>query len=80
MDEGQRVSHYSASATSHVLLTVMECRQIGHCLAERYTPDQHGLTSLMLWGMANLWKEGKEPGAYAVRHESLEPVHDFGRP
>ena len=33
---------------------------------------------LMLWGTANLWKEGKE-GAYAVRHGG-QPVHDFGRP
>ncbi|EKM53754.1 uncharacterized protein PHACADRAFT_198176 [Phanerochaete carnosa HHB-10118-sp] len=32
---------------------------------------------LMLWGLANLWKEGKE-GAYAVRHER-QPVSTFGR-
>ena len=32
----------------------------------------------MTWGMANLWKEGKE-GQYAVQH-SQRPVNDFGRP
>ena len=30
--------------SSYVLLTVMECGQMGHCLAERYTPDQRGQT------------------------------------
>jgi len=33
---------------------------------------------LTIWGLANLWKEGKE-GGYAVRH-GLRPVRDFGRP
>ncbi|OCH83703.1 hypothetical protein OBBRIDRAFT_742815 [Obba rivulosa] len=32
----------------------------------------------MLWGLSNLWAEGKE-GGYAVRH-SHRPVNDFGRP
>lgn len=30
---------------------------------------------LMLWGLANLWKDGRE-GGYAVRH-SRQPVNDF---
>ena len=34
---------------------------------------------LMLWNIANLWKEEKE-GARTVRHEGVEPVRDFGRP
>lgn len=33
---------------------------------------------MMLWGLANLWKEGDE-GGYAVRH-SRQPVSDFGKP
>ena len=32
---------------------------------------------LMMWGLSNLWKEGKE-GAYAVQH-GRQPVSDFGR-
>lgn len=32
---------------------------------------------LMAWGLANLWKDGKE-GSYAVRH-GQRPVNDFGR-
>jgi len=32
----------------------------------------------MLWGLANLWKEGDE-GGYAVQH-SRQPVSDFGKP
>ncbi|GLB44644.1 putative G-quadruplex DNA unwinding [Lyophyllum shimeji] len=33
---------------------------------------------LMLWGLANLWKEGQE-GGYAVRHGN-RPARDFGKP
>jgi len=33
---------------------------------------------MMLWGLANLWKEGDE-GGYAVQH-SRQPVSDFGKP
>jgi hypothetical protein len=42
--------------------------------------DMSTLTAneLMMWGLANLWKEGKE-GGYAVRH-GKQPVCDFGRP
>ena len=42
--------------------------------------DMSTLTAneLMAWGLANLWKEGKE-GGYAVRH-GRQPVSDFGRP
>ena len=32
---------------------------------------------LMIWGLANLWKEGKE-GGYTVRH-GQKPVWDFGQ-
>ena len=32
---------------------------------------------MMLWGLANLWKEGKD-GGYAVRH-GQQPVQDFGQ-
>lgn len=35
-------------------------------------------TELMLYGLANLWKEGSE-GGYSVRY-SRQPVSDFGRP
>ena len=42
--------------------------------------DMSKLTAseLMAWGLANLWKEGKE-GGYGVRH-GHQPVNDFGRP
>jgi len=42
--------------------------------------DMSKLTAseLMTWGLANLWKEGKE-GGYLVRH-GQQPVKDFGRP
>ena len=36
------------------------------------------MSKLMAWGLANLWKEGKE-GGYGVRH-SHQPVNDFGCP
>jgi len=32
---------------------------------------------LMMWGLSNLWKEGRE-GAYAVQH-GCQPISDFGR-
>ena len=32
----------------------------------------------MIWGLSNLWKQGKE-GGYFVRH-GQQPVNDFGRP
>lgn len=35
-------------------------------------------SELMMWGLMNLWKEGKE-GGYGVRHGSI-PVNTFGRP
>jgi len=35
-------------------------------------------SELMAWGLANLWKEGKE-GRYGVRH-GHQPVNDFGQP
>lgn len=34
-------------------------------------------SDLLLWGLSNLWKSGKE-GGYAARH-GQEPVNDFGR-
>lgn len=42
--------------------------------------DMTTMTSdeLTLWGLANLWKEGKE-GGYTVRHGQWA-VHDFGCP
>ena len=33
---------------------------------------------MMLWGLANLWTEGRE-GGYSVRH-GRRPVSDFGQP
>ena len=33
---------------------------------------------MMMWGLANLWKEGRE-GGYSVRH-GRRPVSDFGHP
>lgn len=33
---------------------------------------------MMLWGLANLWREGHE-GGYCIRH-GRQPVNDFGRP
>lgn len=36
------------------------------------------VSEMMAWGLANLWKEGKE-GGYSVRH-GRQPVSDFGRP
>ncbi len=42
--------------------------------------DSTNLTAseLMMWALANMWKEGKE-GGYSVRHGSM-PVNTFGRP
>ncbi len=42
--------------------------------------DTSSLTAseLMMWGLVNMWKEGKE-GGYSVRHGS-KPVNTFGRP
>ena len=34
-------------------------------------------SDLLLWGLSNLWKSGKE-GGYAARH-GQEPVNNFGR-
>jgi hypothetical protein len=31
----------------------------------------------MTWGLANMWKDGKE-GGYSIRH-GRQPVSDFGR-
>ena len=35
-------------------------------------------SELMIWGLSNLWKQGKE-GGYFIRH-GQQPVNDFGRP
>jgi len=35
-------------------------------------------SELMMWGLANLWKEGRE-GGYFVWH-GKQPVNDFGHP
>jgi len=35
-------------------------------------------SEMMTWGLANLWKEGRE-GGYFVQH-GQQPVNDFGRP